>query len=230
MDGFDEALPVDPGNSYRYRVKGITGDVQLGDTGWSLVEDVTTPSAAPDSLDPTLAGGGVRIDLVWGDVFGEDGYELERRSAALADNSFGSWSRLSDPAAGDTSASDTTIASGRLYQYRIRSITGSGVSGWTDSAVISTSPGVPVKVLARPGSAPGANDCATAITLSWDPVPGATGYVVRRSLSDGTGEQDFVITDADVTSFIDTGLAPFTVYKYRVRSTASVVKPLAVSG
>ena len=63
-----------------------------------------------------------------------------------------------------------------------------------------------------------AND--TQIDLTWDAVVGATSYQILRSLTAGS----FTLVDTSVTaSFSDTGLAPATLYYYRVRALGTAV-------
>jgi autotransporter-associated beta strand protein len=77
-----------------------------------------------------------------------------------------------------------------------------------------------VAALAAPPSAPGgvaASGSLASVVVSWNPVGGATGYNVMRSLTSGTG---FVTVGTAVsgTSFTDTGLANNTTYYYTVTS------------
>ncbi|HKV36831.1 MAG TPA: phospholipase D-like domain-containing protein [Pyrinomonadaceae bacterium] len=54
------------------------------------------------------------------------------------------------------------------------------------------------------------------IDLTWGNVADELGYRIERSLNSGSGFQDIGSTNADVTSFQDTGLNPGTTYFYRV--------------
>ena len=67
------------------------------------------------------------------------------------------------------------------------------------------------------------------IRLSWDPVPGAAGYVIERTGDDG---EPRVVTHggSDVAAvpgspFADTGLADGTTYRYRVAAVAGAEYP-----
>jgi hypothetical protein len=58
---------------------------------------------------------------------------------------------------------------------------------------------------------------ATAVTLSFQPVQGATDYVIQRAAGTGT----FTVVDTiQTTTFQDTGLQPATQYRYQVASIA----------
>jgi xylan 1,4-beta-xylosidase len=63
------------------------------------------------------------------------------------------------------------------------------------------------------------------IRLSWDPVPGAAGYVIERASADGAAPQILRHGGSDVSAvvgppFADTGVADGTDYSYRVAAVA----------
>ncbi len=63
------------------------------------------------------------------------------------------------------------------------------------------------------------------IRLSWDPVPGAAGYVIERASADGDVPQILRHGGSDVSAvvgppFADTGVADGTDYSYRVAAAA----------
>jgi PKD repeat protein len=57
---------------------------------------------------------------------------------------------------------------------------------------------------------------STRIDLSWNNVSSESGYRIERSLNSTSGWQEIGSTQADVTSFQDSGLAPGVTYFYRV--------------
>ncbi|HEU6448987.1 MAG TPA: LamG-like jellyroll fold domain-containing protein [Verrucomicrobiae bacterium] len=77
-----------------------------------------------------------------------------------------------------------------------------------------------------PPSAPSASTAtATAVSssvihLSWTAIPGATSYLVRRSLTSG-GAYDVVVSGITATNLIDTGLSGSTTYYYVVAGVNS---------
>lgn len=54
------------------------------------------------------------------------------------------------------------------------------------------------------------------VTLSWEPSPGATHYVVRRRTSESSGDYTDIATGVTGTSFLNTGLTNGTRYYYVV--------------
>jgi xylan 1,4-beta-xylosidase len=80
----------------------------------------------------------------------------------------------------------------------------------------------PANVTARPGTG--------HIVLSWDPVPGAAGYVIERS-ADGEGPLILRHGGSDVPAvprspFADTGVADGTDYSYRIGAVAGAEYPV----
>ncbi|HEY2579874.1 MAG TPA: hypothetical protein VGI74_26475 [Streptosporangiaceae bacterium] len=85
---------------------------------------------------------------------------------------------------------------------------------------------VPLAAPARLTAHPGAGH----IGLSWDPVPGAAGYVIERAGGDGTAPQILRHGGSDVAAvagppFADTGLAGGTEYRYRIGAVAGAEHP-----
>lgn len=69
------------------------------------------------------------------------------------------------------------------------------------------------------------------VLLSWDPVPGAAGYVIERMAEDGDGPRVLAHGGSDVPAvpgppFADTGLADGTDYTYRVGAVAGAEYPV----
>jgi hypothetical protein len=94
-----------------------------------------TPPAAPSELaapNPVSP----MVELTWLDNSGnETGFELERSTDQV------DWLLVATPAANATSHSDTTVAEGEGYYYRIRAVNGGGASGWSDTAGPYLTPG-----------------------------------------------------------------------------------------
>jgi len=79
---------------------------------------------APDTVDDlsATAEGGTRVRLAWGDVSGETGYALYRRSDCA------SWGLLAELPANAVSYVDSGLEPGRVYSYRIASVNAAGES------------------------------------------------------------------------------------------------------
>lgn len=88
--------------------------------------------AAPTSLSATTVSTS-RIDLAWTDASSnETGFKIERRSGS------GSFSQVAGVGAGSTSYSDTGLAAGTSYSYRVCATNAGGDSTFSNTATAST--------------------------------------------------------------------------------------------
>ncbi|WP_059050266.1 fibronectin type III domain-containing protein [Paenibacillus senegalimassiliensis] len=88
------------------------------------------------------------------------------------------------------------------HQYRVRARSAGGEGPWSEMVIVMTLLGIPEHFAANPSM--------NFISLTWDPVSGATGYDVAAD-----GE---VIDAGDVPGYIHDGLEPSSTHVYRVRA------------
>ena len=233
------------GTKYYYRIRAMAGTVEgswsaenMSD-GASATTHGDTPgrpaslSVAVASTNPTTS-----LTLTWGDVATADtggsaitGYEVQIRSG-------GRWvpeATTMGNATDDRTYTDTGLAVGTKYYYRVRAINSKGGGLWSAYAPGTTTAGNP--------DAPVLNATATGMTtvrLTWT-VPdynGANvdGYVLQKW--DSTASPPAWDTDNNLLGntpaetiglalHVDTGLAAGTTYYYRIRVTP---QPLANDG
>ncbi len=158
---------------------------------------------SPFSLAPQADSG--RISLAWHATTAGTQYHIERTQAPVLPTS--SWSLVTTAPAGTTTYTDSGLAAGTAYCYRIYAFTGALNSRTVESCAATT--------LVPPVLAPLAVDSPTQITLGWSQVTGNQGYRVERKTGNG-GWSELTLKTADVTSHTDTGLTPGTTYSYRV--------------
>jgi fibronectin type 3 domain-containing protein len=180
--------------------------------------DTTAPSAPTALAAPVV--GTTQLGLSWTastDNVGVTGYRVER-CQGVGCSSFG---QVAAPTA--TSFSDTGLAAGTSYSYRVRATDAAGnLSGY--SAVVSaattstssgdaTAPDIPAGLTAVALS-------TTQINVSWGASTskiGVTGYRVERC--QGASCSSFVQVAAPTgTRFRNRWLTPGTTYSYRVRA------------
>jgi len=199
----DTGLPT--GTTYYYQVIANNAD---GNSPVSNTAHTSTAAAQPPAAPGGLTATGVatnQINLAWIDNSGnEDGFNLERSADG------GNYSSLAMLAAGVTNYSDTGLAAGATYFYRVQSFR----SCWGNSAfagpvsavtLVPPAPVTPVGLVAVPGNG--------QINLSWLASAGAGSYNLKRGTSSG-GETLLVSTTG--TAYTNTGLANGTVYYYAV--------------
>ncbi|HKW36931.1 MAG TPA: fibronectin type III domain-containing protein [Burkholderiales bacterium] len=204
------------GTPYSYRVRAVDAAGNLG--SYSNIATASTPDATPPGAPANLtatAFSQAQIDLAWTaatDNVGVSGYRVERCAGAGCSN----FAQIAAPAG--TSFSNTGLAAGTSYSYRVRAADAAGNLGIysnvaTASTPDTTPPGAPGGLTATPVS-------STQINLAWAAATdnvGVTGYHVESCA--GAGCSNFAeIATPSATSFANTGLAASTSYSYRVRA------------
>jgi glucose/arabinose dehydrogenase/predicted phage tail protein len=206
--------------TYLYRVRAVDAAGNLGP--YSPVATATTP-AAPDTTAPTApatltatAVSATRIDLSWSaatDNVGVTGYRVQRCTGVTCTN----FTQIATPAT--TTFSDSGRAPSTTYRYRVRAVDAAGNLG-------SYSPITPVTTPAdtTPPTAPATLTAtvisSTRIDLTWSAASdnvAVTGYRVERC-SGSTCTNFAQIATRTPLNFANTGLAPGTTYRYRVRA------------
>ncbi|HEX8914992.1 MAG TPA: fibronectin type III domain-containing protein [Humisphaera sp.] len=205
--GTDEYLVtgLTEGTTYHFRVKAVRADdAGTAASAW-VATSTSTPAAAPTDFAVSVPTGAPRVDLTWQDnSAAETGYRIERMT-----NEDDNWTLVTTTAADATSYSDTGLAEGTRYDYRVMAASGAGNSNWAPSLAARTRPLAPTSLVATATS-------DTAVGLAWtDNSAVETGYRVQRS-PDGTTWSDVTDLPADTQQFADTGLAENTTYHYRV--------------
>jgi chitodextrinase len=121
-----------------------------------------------------------------------------------------------------TSFSDTGLAAGTTYRYRVHATDAAGNVGANSSIVTASTQAVadttpPIAPTGLSATAASSAQINLAWTASTDNI-GVTGYLVERCQGVGCATFAQIATPAG-TSFSDTGLAMSTSYSYRVRAT-----------
>lgn len=159
--------------------------------------------AAPQGfrgLGPDSSGG---LKLAWGDVSGEQGYEIQKRLAGAE------WSAIAQPERNTTSFVDSELSTGQVAEYRIRSINGDLQSIYSNILSIDTQAPARIDDLAAvPVS-------KSEIMLGWTKIENALAYRVQRNLH-GTTWETIAELPADTDTYLDRGLYESNIYKYRI--------------
>lgn len=171
------------------------------------------PPSAPQA--PVVEALGVtEIRVAWMDLGGDETeYRVERRPAAAAVNSRATVATTS----GDSVAIiDVGLNGGTAYCYAIVALRGAAPSEPSDESCVATHPVVVAPTTPRV-TALG----QTELLLEWqDAATDEDGFEVQRRLQ-SQGEAGFTAvgdSPANATAFVDTGLAVWTTYCYRVRA------------
>ena len=209
--------------TYRYRVRATDAAGNL--SAYSPIASATT-AAVPDTTPPTAPGSLVAtpaspttVNLSWTastDNVGVTGYRVERCTGASCTG----FTQIATPTG--TTYSDTGRTASTTYRYRVRAVDAAGnlsaysgiASATTPSTADTTPPSAPTGLTV-------AGSTNTTVSLGWtastDNV-GVTGYRVERCTGASCTSFAQVGTPTG-TTYVDTGRAPSTTYRYRVRAT-----------
>jgi fibronectin type 3 domain-containing protein len=195
----DEA--VSNGTTYYYVVRTMNA----GGKGPFSAEVRAAPAApAPAPTGLSAAPGHSQVFLSWSAAPGAASYTVKRGPGPE-----GPFTPIAAP--GTTSYVDSTVANGTAYAYVVSATNAGGESA--DSA----------PVVATPVAPPNAPDGVRAsagngqITLSWNPVPRAAAYAIRRASSPGGPFS--AVASCGAPPWTDTGLANGATYYYAVSAS-----------
>jgi hypothetical protein len=174
--------------TYTYQVKAVNGAVSSPYSNTATVNVVnSTPTlAAPSSLSARFSGTGVSLN--WRDnASGETGFVLER---SLNGGAFTVVNGNIAPATGTGSTvryTDSTVIPGNTYTYRVKAVNGTGSSGYSNTAKVTTplptTPAAPTSLKLGTVTAGRTTD---SFSISWtNPSGTITGYVVQYATDSG---------------------------------------------
>lgn len=203
-----------PETTYGYRVRATRGVYR---SPYSNVATTTTPPKplVPPSGFTAGAVSSTEVRLAWRDeTDNETGFEIERKlsggafaplATVGAASGLGSTLRYTDTAG---------LQASLTYVYRIRSVGAAGFSGYSAEALVTTTAPPPVAPTSLIVSLTG----PTATQLTWnDASNNETGFSIERKPLNGNFTY-IGSTAADTAAFPDAGLAPDTVFVYRIRA------------
>jgi hypothetical protein len=206
-------------SKHQYRVRACNAG---GCSAYATSAGVTTYDDNPLPAKPTnlvaTAQGPAEVRLTWTDAsWNETSFTLIRRQAV--DGVYGSWSTVGSPTANTTSFNDATAQPGTAYEYRIRACNGTGCSGYSLAASVTTPVPAPP---AAPSDVAAFATSATDIFVYWaDNSSDEDEFTVQRRVYTGGVWGSWVLVIKQVANapyYSDTGLTANTKYQYRVRA------------
>ena len=178
----------------------VTATDSAGESGYSS-EVSAAPFAAPSAPTSLVAvAGNSQVALTWNIVSGVDGYQLQRKPNG------GAYSVLAAPAS--NSYTDTDVVNGTKYYYKVFATKGIAVSSASNEVNATPRVGAPTNLVAVASSG--------QVTLTWDAVPLALGYKVKRGTSSGSYNTSVAVS---TNSYTWTGLSNGTTYYFVVNAT-----------
>lgn len=195
------------GTTYWYKVRACNrigcGEFTPAKAGRALVPAVPP---APTGLSASQGTFSNLVRLTWQAVSGAASYEVYRALAEAGPYS------LMGPVT-STTYDDTAVEPSKVYWYKVRACASAGCSALSSPvsgyAALPSLP-APQNVQASDGTYPG------KIVVTWDPVTGATHYLVYRALGE---ERDYsFLATVNATSYEDNDVEAGKTYWYRVRA------------
>lgn len=196
---------------YEYRVAARNA---VGTSAWSNPVTVNTanvgvqPPAAPSALLATPVSG-TRIDLLWSDNSAtEAGFYVERRLLG------GTFQRIATTASNAAAFSDTTVAAGNTYEYRVIAFVDTVTSAASNKAVATTPGGVGVPNI--PSNFQLAVQSNRSVVLNWtDNSTNETGFRIQRRYR-GWIWEDLASVGPGLQTYTDAATFGGVVYEYRI--------------
>jgi titin len=186
--------------TYYYRVIAtLPGAQSLPSVGVS----VTTPTSAPVGTVAAAGSSASQTTVAWGPVSGATGYLVQRS----IDGSTG-WATVGTTT-NTTTFTDTGLPAGTTFYYQVVALSPGGDSAPSAAISATTLPATPTHLTATAIS-------DTQINLSWQDVPGETGFVIERAPAGSTSFAPIGIVGPGTTVFDNAGLTPGTPYSYTV--------------
>jgi fibronectin type 3 domain-containing protein len=186
---------------YSYNVVSFNSG---GDSSPASASAETVPVASPGPLLITSITANT-IGLAWSDNYSdEDGYRIRRYDSAS-----GNFGEVAILGANVTTFRDTGLTPGVTYYYEVVAFNSGGESSPANASAQATPVPAPDPLTLTAST-------ATTISLAWNDIYNdEDGFRLERS-EDGVNFGMVQLLSANETNFVDTGLAPESVYYYRV--------------
>jgi len=200
---------VEIGKTYYYQVmaKGTAGD-----GAWSNRVNAQVPTTTPGMpQNLNAAAGDAEVMLSWDAPISNGGeaitgYEYRYQ---MVGGSWSNWMATSPALSRAATVSSLTNESDYNFEVQARNSKGAGPAATANARPMSTIPATPPNLRATPSG-------PTEIQLTWDAVPGATGYALQRRVNSGNWVS---LSGVSGTSHTDSGLDPSTMYDYEVSAS-----------
>jgi hypothetical protein len=197
----------------RVRVTSPKGSAYSGEVGITPSQTLPMP---PNGLR-CAASGNTQATLTWSAEDDAVGYRVHRRMLTSA------WSEFPVESPLTPVFTDTGLANGMDYYYVVSTVNSAGPGAWTSSEVkcspVNDAPLMPTDVFAAPGYG--------QVLLMWNPVPGATRYLILGA--DVAGGPYTTMRYSNDPSYMHTDLNNCKPYFYRMQAQNAASKWSAYS-
>lgn len=179
------------------------------DNGRINIATTTTPDA-PSGL-VALQTGETEVQLLWSDNSNnEQGFKIDRKT-----ESSGTWNQITTVSANSTSYSNSGVALGTTYYYRIRAYNSNGNSDYSNEANVTTADGTPTSPTNLRTETDVVDSCSK-ITAYWlDNSDNELGFYLSRKYA-GSDWTQIATVAANVIMHSDSNLTDGTRYYYKI--------------
>jgi glucose/arabinose dehydrogenase len=202
--------------TYDYRVRARNA---IGDSSYSNIASATsggpvvTIPSAPTTATATAASG-TQVNVSWVDNSNNETQFIVERSTGAGSTSF---AQVGSVGANTTTFSDTTVAAGTTYVYRVYAKNTAGNSAYSNTTQVTTP--APSGLPAAPSAFTAALLAGSQVRLNWtDNANNETGFNIERRYA-GWIWETLTTVGANVATYTDTTSFAGVVYEYRIRST-----------
>jgi uncharacterized delta-60 repeat protein len=197
------------GTQYKYRVKAIN---LFGSSAYTTSEAIATMT--PPSNLAVQSFGTSQLVLTWTDnTASETAFEIYRSSP---DNT--NYALIRNVGVNSTTATEIGLTPGSTYYYKIRAITSTTSSAYSNevSQTLLNLPPAPSNLAVQ-------SFTANQVVITWtDNTTNETGFEIYRSMGNSLNYVKILTTAPDVTSFTNTPLSAGTTYYYKVRAASAI--------
>ncbi|GMQ57594.1 hypothetical protein AN1V17_19890 [Vallitalea sediminicola] len=197
--------------TYYYVVSAVNNGLANDSKEVSATAKTTqTVPIAPTNV--SAKSGNQTVELNWNDVEGAENYIIKRSTTSGS-----GYTVIADNVTG-TIYTDTEVTNGSTYYYVVVAINEAGESGNSEEVTATPKestklPTVPINVTTTAGN--------QTVELSWNGVPDADSYVVKRSTTSGS-EYTVIADNITETTYVDKELTNGTTYYYIVTAKNKV--------
>ncbi|MGO8673423.1 MAG: fibronectin type III domain-containing protein, partial [Capsulimonadaceae bacterium] len=181
------------GVAYYFKVAAVNS----GGTSAQSNEASGTPVVAPGApTGVTATAGNAQVALAWTAGTSCTSYNVYIGTAAGGESATPEATGITA-----TNYTDSGVANGTKYYYKLAGVNASGTSGMSSEVSATPTAGVPAAPTGLTASAGNAQ-----VSLSWTASSGATSYNVYRGTASGGESTTAIATGITTTSFTNTGL------------------------
>jgi hypothetical protein len=201
-------IPNTPTTTARVKVEAV-GNIFFDISNANFTITAGSSCGTPDFLSSTAITTS-SATVLWSTVAGANSYDVDYKL-----NSSGTWTNAVTGTT-STSVNLSGLASGSLYDWRVRANCTGGSSSYAQSQFTT----IPVATCNAPTGLSSTGVTASAATVSWTAVSGAISYDVDYK-TNASGTWTNAATGTTSTSVNLSGLSASTLYDWRVRTNCT---------